>query len=257
VVVAEGRPSCVFLLSPANCSGTRAKQALSPRARFALADALRSPTGAPLGDVFAFISGLYFRGKLAYACRFANPPEPGDAGDFDCSNNSDNFNSIRGRGVLVITPNAGLRSPDTRVTHAAVRAFASHDIDASNETYRRPLEAGAKALLADIGDDCNVVLLGSIASPKYVDVLIGIFGDRLLFPAEFVGRGDMSRGGLLLRHAEAGVELAYAAVAGATLHGKRPPRLAPLPRRRTGPPSATSAVGPSSGPISPVLRRRV
>jgi hypothetical protein len=241
----EGRPSCVFLLSPANCSGTRAKQALSPRARFALADALRSPTGAPLGDVFAFISGLYFRGKLAYACRFANPPEPGDADDY------------RGRGVLVITPNAGLRSPDTRVTHAAVRAFARHDIDASNVTYRRPLEAGAKALLADIGDDCNVVLLGSIASPKYVDVLIGIFGDRLLFPAEFVGRGDMSRGGLLLRHAEAGVELAYAAVAGATLHGKRPPRLAPLPRRRTSPPGATSAVGPSSGPISPVLRRRV
>jgi hypothetical protein len=241
----EGRPSCVFLLSPANCSGTRAKQVLSPRARFALAEALRSPTGAPLGDVFAFISGLYFRGKLAYASRFAHPPELSDADNFN--------NSIGGRGVLVITPNAGLRSPDTRVTHAAVRAFARHDIDASNATYRRPLEAGARALLAEIGDDCDVVLLGSIASPKYVDVLIGIFGDRLRFPTEFVGRGDMSRGGLLLRHAEAGVELAYAAVAGATLHGKRPPRLAPLPRRAASPLSATSL----AGPISPVLRRPV
>jgi len=245
----------VFLLSPANCSGTRAKQVLSPRARFALAEALRSPIGAPLGDVFAFISGLYFRGKLAYACRFANPPEPGDADHFTNSNNS-----FGGRGVLVITPNAGLRSPDTRVTHAAVRAFARHDIDASNVTYRRPLEAGARALLAEIGDECDVVLLGSIASPKYVDVLIGIFGDRLRFPTEFVGRGDMSRGGLLLRHAEAGVELAYAAVAGATLHGKRPPRLAPLPRRPASPaspPSANSLVGPIGAPTSPVLRRPV
>jgi hypothetical protein len=235
----------VFLLSPANCSGTRAKQALSPRARFALADALRSPGGAPLGDVFAFISGLYFRGKLAYARRFANPPELDDRGTSD---NSDS--SMVGRGVLVITPNAGLRSPDTRVTHAAVRAFARHDIDASNAQYRRPLEAGARALLAEIGDDCDVVLLGSIASPKYVEVLVAIFGERLRFPTEFVGRGDMSRGGLLLRHAEAGMELTYAAVAGATLHGKRPPRLVPLTRRRA------SAVSPA-GPLGPVLRRPV
>jgi hypothetical protein len=29
-----------------------------------------------LGDVFAFISGLYFRGKLTYAMRFAAPPDP-------------------------------------------------------------------------------------------------------------------------------------------------------------------------------------
>jgi hypothetical protein len=73
-----------------------------------------------------------------------------------------------------------------------------------------------------------VVLLGSIASKKYVAVLGAVFGDRLLFPSDFVGRGDMSRGGLLLRAARAGAELAYEPVLGAQRHGKRPPRLAPV-----------------------------
>ncbi len=206
----------IFILSPANCAGTRAKQALSPRAQFALAAALRSGEGAPLGDLFAFVSGLYFRGKLTYARRFARPPEPA--------------NPIVGDGIHVITPNAGLRSPDTRVTHAAVRAFGRGDIDAANARYRRPLEASARALLAEIGSDCDVVLLGSVASPKYVDVLTGVFGARLRFPIEFVGRGDMSRGGLLLRHARDGRELTYVPVIGAVLHGARPPKLPPLPR---------------------------
>jgi hypothetical protein len=208
--------SRIFLLSPANCGGRRAKQALSPNATFALAAALRSADGAPLGDFFSFISGLYFRGKLTYARRFAQPPDPA--------------NPIVGAGVHVITPNAGLRSPDTLVTHDAVRAFAQGDIDADNKKYRRPLEAGARMLLAEIGPDCDVVLLGSVASPKYVTVLTAIFGDRLLFPIDFVGRGDMSRGGLLLRQAREGVELAYVPVIGATVHGARPPKLPPLRR---------------------------
>jgi hypothetical protein len=187
---------------------------MSPNATFALAAALRSADGAPLGDLFSFISGLYFRGKLTYARRFAQPP--------------DAANPIVGAGVHVITPNAGLRSPDTLVTHDAVRAFARGDIDADNKKYRRPLEAGARTLLAEIGPDCDVVLLGSVASPKYVTVLTAIFGDRLLFPIDFVGRGDMSRGGLLLRQAREGVELVCVPVIGATVHGARPPRLPPL-----------------------------
>ena len=206
----------IFLLSPANLAGTRAKQALSPNAQFALAAALRSADGAPLGDLFSFVSGLYFRGKLTYARRFARPAEPD--------------NPIVGNGIHIITANAGLRTPDTLVTHAAVKAFARGDIDADNAKYRRPLEAGARALLAEIGPECDVVLLGSIASPKYVDILTGIFGSRLTFPIAFFGRGDMSRGGLLLRHANDGVELEYAPVLGASLHGSRPPRLAPLAR---------------------------
>ena len=206
----------VFLLSPANCGGSRAKQALSPNAKFALAVALRSPDGAPLGDLFSFMSGLYFRGKLTYARRFARPMEPD--------------HPIVGSGIHVITANAGLRSPDTLMTRAAVEAFGRGAIDANNASYRRPLEASARSLLAEIGPECDVVLLGSIASPKYVDILTGIFGARLRFPIAFVGRGDMSRGGLLLRHAGDGVELDYVPVLGASLHGSRPARLAPLRR---------------------------
>jgi hypothetical protein len=206
----------IFLLSPANCGGTRAKQILSPRAEFALAAALRAE-GAPLGEVFAFVSGLYFRGKITYARRFARPPEPD--------------NPIVAGGVHVITSNAGLRSAETMVTHAAVRAFGHGDIDAANAGYRRPLEASARALLAEVGPECEVVLLGSVASPKYVDILTAIFGDRLLFPIAFVGRGDMSRGGLLLRHAADGAELTYVPIQGAVRHGKRPPKLVPLAQR--------------------------
>jgi len=204
----------VFLLSPANCGGRRAAQVLSPDATFAVAAALRSRNGARLGDLFTFVSGLYFRGKLTYARRFAKPPDP--------------TNPIVGAGVHVITPTAGLRGPDTLVTPTAVRAFARGDVDPDNATYRRPLEASARTLLAEIGPDCDVVLLGSIASPKYVDVLAAIFGERLRFPIAFVGRGDMSRGGLLLRHARDGVELEYVAVLGASVHGARPPKLPPL-----------------------------
>lgn len=206
----------IFLLSPANCGGTRARQVLSPRARFALADQLRSGQGAPLGDLFAFVSGLYFRGKLAYARRFAVPPDPASA--------------IAAASVQVITPNAGLRSPDTLVTGAAMRAFAEIDVHPDNAAYRRPLERSARALSQEIGTDCDVVLLGSIASPKYVGVLLDIFGEQLRFPIAFVGRGDMSRGGLLLRKVAEGSELEYVPVAGATRHGARPPKLPPLAR---------------------------
>ena len=203
----------VFLLSPANCSGRRAQQTLAPQAQSSLALRLRGTGGVPIGELFAFMSGLYFRGKLTYAQRFAAPP--------------DGASAIVGTGVQVITPNAGLRGPDTPVTAAAIRAFAAAAVDPSNESYRRPLEQSARMLLDEIGD-CEVVLLGSIASPKYVDVLMGIFGSRLCFPVDFVGRGDMSRGGLLLRQAAAGVELEYAPVAGAVRHGRRPPKLPPL-----------------------------
>jgi len=189
---------------------------MSPKAQFALAMELKSRRGAMLGDVFMFVSGLYFRGKLTYALRFAAPPE--------------RDNPVVGCGVHIITPTAGLRSPDTLVTHRALRQFAEGDIHQDNAKYRRPLERSARALQREIGPDCDVVLLGSIASPKYVDILLGIFGNRLRFPIEFVGRGDMSRGGLLLRKAREGVELEYAPVAGAVLHGARPPKLPPLKR---------------------------
>jgi hypothetical protein len=206
----------IFLLSPASSSGNRARIVMSERATFPLAARLRTREGAPLGEVFSFLSGLYFRGKLTYARAFAKAPDP--------------TSPISGAGVFIITPAAGLRSPDTMVTLAALRAFAAVDVSAANPKYRRPLERSARAIAADIGPDCDVVLLGSIASSKYVDVLQGIFGEQLLFPSDFVGRGDMSRGGLLLRCAAAGEELPYVPIAGAVRHGQRPPKLDPKTR---------------------------
>ena len=204
----------MFLLSPANCSGPRAKMVLSERAQFDLALRLRGPRGVAIGEVFAFVSGLYFKGKLTYALAFARPPEPGAP--------------ITGSGALVITPTAGLRPVETAVTADAVRAFAGVDIAANDPRYRRPLLASARALAEEIGPDCDVVLLGSIASAKYVEILTEVFGDRLRFPIDFVSRGDMSRGGLLLRCARAGEELPYVPVQGAVRHGPRPPKLTPL-----------------------------
>src|SRR5207245_1039115 len=67
------QPRRVFLLSPATSSGKRAEMLRNETAHFALAMQLRAPGGAPLGDLFAFLSGLYFRGKLAYARAFAEP----------------------------------------------------------------------------------------------------------------------------------------------------------------------------------------
>jgi len=211
--------SRVFLLSPANCGGIRAQMMLSQNARFDLARQLQSTSGAPLGEVFSFVSGLYFRGKLAYARRFARPPDPADP--------------VAAGGVLVITSNAGLRAADTPVTIESFRAFAVGEIDLRNAAYRAPLEQSAKALREAIGPDCEVVLLGSVASGKYVDLLLPIFADRLMFPPDFVGRGDMSRGGLMLRCVMAGFELPYVPLAGASRHGQRPPKLEPLRPRRT------------------------
>jgi hypothetical protein len=186
----------------------------SPAARFELARQLQTADGAPLGEVFAFVSGLYFRGKLAYARRFARPPDPDDP--------------VVAGGVLVITPSAGLRSVDTPVTLQSFRAFATVDIDLQNPSYVRPLAASARALNEAAGPDCEVVLLGSVASGKYVELLLPIFGDRLLFPPDFIGRGDMSRGGLMLRCVNSDLELPYVPLRGAERHGARPPKLAPL-----------------------------
>ena len=204
----------VFLISPANCSGRRAKMVLSERAQFDLAQRLRGRGGAALGEVFAFVSGLYFKGKLAYALEFAQPPDVGS--------------SMVGSGALVITPTAGLRPAETVVTADAIRAFAGVDIASNDPRYRKPLLASARALGDEIGPDCDVVLLGSIASAKYVDVLTGVFGARLRFPIDFVGRGDMSRGGLLLRSVRSREELTYVPVEGAVRRGPRPPKLDPI-----------------------------
>ena len=206
-----GPPPTVFLLSPASTSGRRAAMLLRDSAQFPLARALRSPGGAPLGDLFSFCSSLYFRGKLTYARAFGRPP----AGL--C-------------GAFVITPGEGLRDPAEPVTLARLRRYDEVRIQPSETRYLEPLLRDAHALKTLAGPDCRIVLLGSIASARYVEPLLDVFGERLVFPPTFVGRGDMSRGGLLLRCADAGEELDYQPVLGAQRHGPRPARLPP--RRR-------------------------
>ena len=202
----------VFLLSPARCDGKRAQVLLNESATFALAERLRSSTGAPLGDVFAFLSGLYFRGKLAYAARFGRLPGSGDSS-------------------LVITTDRGLVPPSELVRRDDLVAFGQVDIAIGDDRYSAPLRRDVAALAARVPGDVEVVLLGSIATGKYVDILVETFGQRLVFPSDFVGRGDMSRGGLLLRHVDSGEQLSYTPVATAVRRGKRPPKLAPIRKR--------------------------
>jgi predicted kinase len=199
-------PGLVFLLSPASTSGERARLLLNERSAFPLAMRLRSDLGAPLGEVFAFSSSLYFRGKLAYARAFARPP-------------------ANLCGAFVITPGDGLRDPAEPVTIERLRRYADVPVKGTEPRYVEPLLRDAAALEQLAGPRCRFVLLGSVASTRYVEPLLGVFGDRLLFPPTFVGRGDMSRGGLLLRAADQHRELEYAPISGAVRHGPRPPRL--------------------------------
>jgi hypothetical protein len=190
----------VFLLSPAHLGGKRAAVLLRDEAAFPLAVRLREPGGVPLGEAFSFLSGLYFRGKLAYALRFARPPA-GVAG------------------VQVITANRGLVAADAPVSSAELRAFGLLDIRPDNPRYREPLVRDVARLAEH--PDLELVLLGSVATGKYVDVLLDVVGGRLLFPTDFAGRGDMSRGALLLRSAREGRELAYEPVVGALARLRR------------------------------------
>ena len=206
-VPADSGPGRVFLLSPANVTGIRAGQILSDCEQSELPELQRRlrREGVTLGELFCFISGLYFRGKLAYARAFARGPR--------------NF-----PGTYVITACGGLIPPETCVTLEQVRDICCGDVDPASARYRVPLDRDLRSL-SELATDCQIVLLGSIATPKYVDPLLEILGERLFFPVEFVGRGDMSRGGLLLRCVDAGTQLTYVPVTTAVRHGRRPPKL--------------------------------
>jgi hypothetical protein len=197
----------VFLLSPAYCGGRRAVMLLEPRSAFPTAVALEEGT-LTLGEAFTFMSGLYFRGKLAYASAFGT--------------------------ALVITPTRGLMPADTIASHDMLCEFAGVDIKTGDARFRGPLAKTARALERSLPDHARVILLGSVATSKYVDVLAEAFGPRLYFPPTFIGRGDMSRGGLMLRGARSGTPLEYAPLTTATIRtGARPPKLPKLPRRGT------------------------
>lgn len=199
----------IFLLSPANLAGKRAKILLNPDAQFPAAQNVRDGR-AELGDTFAFLSGLYFRGKLAYARAFARP-------------------LIDVNGSWVITSNRGLLDVSTRVNVPLLHSLAQTPIDPTNVEYRAPLQEAANRLRKQISEETEIVLLGSIATAKYVEPLLEIFGNRMMFPSEFVGRGDMSRGALLLRSVASRTELAYSVLqdavrSSARATGRRPVR---------------------------------
>ncbi|HXB55501.1 MAG TPA: hypothetical protein VN461_11995 [Vicinamibacteria bacterium] len=197
----------VFLLSPADCSGKRARLLQRPDHAHDLGRRIRRRGGAELGEVFSFVSSLYFRGKLAYARAFARPP--------------------RGlAGIHVITSCDGLRPPESPLRLADLRRYGRVPVDAEEGRYRRPLLRDLQAL-APGWAEAEVILLGSIASPKYVELLTAVLGPRLFFPRDFVGRGDMSRGGLMLRCVQEERELPYVPLIGAPRRGPRPPRLPP------------------------------
>jgi hypothetical protein len=185
----------VFLLSPALINGARAKQLMSPRAQFTAAQSYRSEAGVPIAEAFSFMSCLYFRGKIAYAQKFAAPPT-----------------GWVGTGIYVICPGFGLVSPDWNLNAERMRQLQRTPVDPKSRAYREPLEDHAEALAKDLGrldTEVGVVLLGSVATGKYVDLLWPIFQERLLYPRCFAGIGDMSRGALMLRAARSGEELDY------------------------------------------------
>ena len=83
--------------------------------------------GVPLGDLFTFISGLYFRGKLAYARTFCDVP-PGT------------------HGVLVITSSGGLVSPEAVITLKRLQEIASGSVDPLDRRYTTLLERGPQII---------------------------------------------------------------------------------------------------------------
>jgi hypothetical protein len=194
----------IFLLSPASLRGIRARQVTSPRAGFDIAVRYRSEEGVAIADAFAFMSALYFRGKIAYARHFAVPSP-----------------NVDGNGIYIIAPGFGLVGPDWRIDARRMKTLRRTDVDLSARNYVRPLREQARALATALESDAEVILLGSVATGKYVDVLWPVFGARLRFPSVFAGLGDMSRGGLMLRAVRENRELDYVSL--------------DAPRRRTGP----------------------
>jgi len=179
----------IYLLSPANSSGRRGQILLNPKADFELARRLRT-TGITLGEAFSFMSALYFRGKLEYAKALC------------CLSN-------RTPGTLVITSSRGLLRPETMVQLEDLEEITAERILPDNPQYRDPLERDLRTLSEMMGAAGQAVLLGSIATRKYIPILLETLGERVFVPRKFIGLGNMSRGALLLRCAKERRELEY------------------------------------------------
>ena len=225
-------------MSPAFSGGKRGQMVMRDAASFPLAQQLRTPEGAPLGDVFSFLSGLYFRGKLGYARAFARPPA-GVA-----------------RRRCVITPSDGLvLAGRRRVTlDAPARASrAARHRRSTDARYRRPLVRDARGS----GRGAGPGVRGRAAGQRGHRQVRGRAARQSsasgsCFPTDFVGRGDMSRGGLLLRARHGRRELDYGPVAGAVRHGPAPAAA----RRRGDEPAARAPDGAASARRHPAATPR-
>lgn len=182
-------PTTLFLISPANLKGKRGALLLGANARSDLARRLRAPDGAPLAEVFTFVSGLYFRGKVTYARTFGKAP-PGLPASF------------------IMTAGGGLCGLDDPVHLARLEGWQNIRVSESNPHFTAPLQRQTSELL-DRHPEARFVLLGSIASNKYVAPLREVLGERLFYPERLAGLGDMARGSLLLAAAADGRELTY------------------------------------------------
>lgn len=182
----------VFLLSPARLDGARGRSLLSPDSGGALSQRLRSAEGISLEEAFSFVSSLYFRGKAAYARHFCRAPH--------------------GR-IRVVTAGGGLVKLEERVTLARLQGWGRVAVREDNPHFTAPLLRHTAELLDEVPSEARFLLLGSVASNKYVQPLLELLGSRLLYPVAFEGRGDMSRGALLLAALREDRELEYAAVA--------------------------------------------
>lgn len=194
--------------------------------------------GASLGEVFSFLSGLYFRGKLEYARAFARPA----GGDT--------------REVHIITMTDGLVSPDALISAADLERYADYQGGAPAPTS--PLEATARALRDRVGDDADVVLLGSVGSGKYTDVLTPIFGRQLLFPRDVLHAGQLARGAIFLQRAKERQELDYVPVADIVRTGGRASIRrdeTPLPREHAPTETPPRAARPNTGDATADSRR--
>lgn len=189
----------IFLLSPASADGLRARQLTSPRAGFGAAQRYRSSEGVTIEEAFTFMSSLYFRGKITYARHFAAPP-PGLALESPDD------------GILVIAPGFGLVPPGFKITAEEMKKLRRTPVDLKSRAYCAPMKKHVEQLRG-LAPDAWVVLLGSVATGKYVDLLLPALGDRLLFPRDFAGAGDMKRGGMMLRAVREERELAYVTLA--------------------------------------------
>src|SRR5207247_10086148 len=129
----------IFLLSPTYSGGQRARIILNDRAQFELERKLRGKNGAPIAEVFTFLSGLYFRGKLAYATAFARP-------------------ALGTPGVFVITPTRGLVDAKKRIHLDDLREFATVDIHEDDSRYRVPIERDAQFLAEKLPLESEVIL---------------------------------------------------------------------------------------------------